>query len=57
VHYPIPLHGQEAFRDLGYARGAFPRTEADAERVLSLPMFPQLTDAQVERVCRTLAGA
>ena len=54
VHYPIPLHEQEAFRDLGYAHGAFPAAERDAEEVLSLPMFPQLTDEQVERVCRAV---
>lgn len=57
VHYPIPLHEQDAFRDLGYTRGAFPRAEEDAAHVLSLPISPQLTDAQVEHVCRTIVEA
>jgi dTDP-4-amino-4,6-dideoxygalactose transaminase len=57
VHYPIALHEQEAFRDLGYVRGTFPRAEQGAASVLSLPIFPQLTDAQVERVCRVIVEA
>jgi dTDP-3-amino-3,4,6-trideoxy-alpha-D-glucose transaminase len=57
VHYPIPLHEQEAFRDLGYVRGTFPRAEHGSASVLSLPLFPQLTDAQVERVCHVVVEA
>jgi len=57
VHYPIALHEQEAFRDLGYVRGAFPQAERGAQSVLSLPLFPQLADAQVERVCRVIVEA
>ena len=56
VHYAIPLHEQEAFRDLGHARGAFPNAERDAAEVLSLPLFPQLADEQVLRVCRAVAA-
>ncbi|MEQ1572690.1 MAG: DegT/DnrJ/EryC1/StrS family aminotransferase [Vicinamibacterales bacterium] len=59
VHYPIPLHLQEAHRDLGYAAGDFPVAEAAARAVLSLPIFPEMTDAQVETVSavvRTSAG-
>jgi dTDP-4-amino-4,6-dideoxygalactose transaminase len=50
VHYPVPIHLQEAYRDLGYERGAFPIAERSAKEFVSLPMFPELTSAQVERV-------
>ncbi len=50
IHYPVPIHLQEAYRGLGYSRGAFPVAERCAEELISLPMFPELTSAQVERV-------
>lgn len=50
IHYPVPIHLQGAYRGLGYAEGAFPRTERLARRLLSLPMFPELTEAQMESV-------
>ena len=50
LHYPIPVHLQEAHRDLGYVRGQFPNAEAAADDVLSLPMFPELTDGQIAEV-------
>jgi len=50
VHYPIPIHLQEACRSLGYTAGAFPVTENLAEEFLSLPMFPELTEQQTEYV-------
>ena len=56
VHYPIPLHRQEAFGDAGHASGAFPNAERDAAQVLSLPLFPQLADEQVARVCRAIVA-
>jgi len=46
IHYPIPLHQQKAYQNLGYKTGDFPVTERVACEILSLPMFPQLTDAQ-----------
>lgn len=54
-HYPEPVHLQEAFRGLGYRQGDFPVAERLAEEVLSLPMYPELTAAQVERVCDAVA--
>jgi dTDP-4-amino-4,6-dideoxygalactose transaminase len=50
LHYPVPLHLQNAYRHLGLGRGAFPVTERAAERILSLPMFPELSQEQVEHV-------
>lgn len=50
IHYPIPLNLQDAYRSLGYGAGSFPFAEAAAARILSLPMFPQLSSAQIERV-------
>ncbi len=50
VHYPIPVHLQAAHADLGYTAGAFPNAERAAAEVLSLPMFAELTDSQVEQV-------
>ena len=42
IHYPIPLHLQKAYEDLGYAKGDFPVAERFAAEIVSLPMFPQL---------------
>jgi len=50
VHYPLPAHLQEAYRDLGYSSGSLPVTECLAREVLSLPMFPELTEDEVEQV-------
>lgn len=50
IHYPIPLHLQDAYRDLGYSEGDFPVTERVAREIVSLPMFPGLTAEQQERV-------
>jgi dTDP-4-amino-4,6-dideoxygalactose transaminase len=52
VHYPVPIHLQEAYRSLGYERGAFPIAEQCAAEFVSLPMFPELTPEQVEMVGR-----
>ncbi len=46
IHYPIPLHLQEAYRQLGYKKGDFPVTERVASEIVSLPMFPQLQPNQ-----------
>jgi len=54
IHYPIPIHLQPAYRDLGYARGDFPITEGYAEQILSLPMYPELTPDAIEYVTGTI---
>ena len=54
IHYPVPLHLQEAYRFLGHARGTFPVAERCAEDFLSLPMYPELTAAPVESVATAL---
>jgi dTDP-4-amino-4,6-dideoxygalactose transaminase len=54
IHYPIPVHLLPAFADLGYKAGEFPHSERAANEVLSLPMFPELTEAQCEEVCRAV---
>jgi dTDP-4-amino-4,6-dideoxygalactose transaminase len=50
IHYPIPPHLQMAYRDAGYSRGRFPIAENMANRLLSLPMGPQLQPEDVEAV-------
>ena len=50
IHYPLPLHLQQAYRHLGYKKGDFPISEACSERLLSLPMFPELTEEEIERI-------
>ena len=54
VHYPRPVHLQPAFQDLGHAEGAFPVAERLAREILSLPMFPELTEDQVDQVVQAL---
>jgi dTDP-4-amino-4,6-dideoxygalactose transaminase len=54
VHYPMPVHLQPAYRDLGYKAGDFPVSEAVSHEILSLPMFPELTAAQIGTVAGML---
>jgi dTDP-4-amino-4,6-dideoxygalactose transaminase len=56
IYYPVPLHRQPAFADAGGA-SSLPQSEQVAERCLSLPMFPELEDAQIDRICRSVAEA
>jgi dTDP-4-amino-4,6-dideoxygalactose transaminase len=57
IHYPVPVHLQPAYADLGYAAGRFPHSEAAAAEVLSLPLYPELTDAQQDAVVAALREA
>lgn len=54
LHYPLPLHLQKAYENLGYKKGAFPVTEHIADRLLSLPMFPELKPEQIEYVVKSI---
>ena len=56
IHYPIPLHLQEAYRFLGYQKGSFPVAERCADEFLSLPMYPELAPEQIGMVARELKG-
>lgn len=57
MHYPLPLHKQPALLDLGYPDGAFPATEEWARTLLSLPLFPELERAEIERVASLVRNA
>ena len=54
IHYPIPVHLQPAYADLGYSAGAFPRSEAAAREVLSLPLYPEMTGEQQEHIASVI---
>jgi len=56
IHYPIPIHLQPAYQDLGYKRGDFPVTEACAQQILSLPMYAELSQEQIEFVAKAIRG-
>jgi dTDP-4-amino-4,6-dideoxygalactose transaminase len=57
IHYPVPLHLQPAYKDLGCGEGSFPVAERLAATCLSLPIFPELTEADVDRVARAVRDA
>lgn len=56
IYYPLPLHLQPCFRDLGYRRGDMPVAERASTRTLGLPMYADMSAEQVERVCDAIAG-
>lgn len=56
VYYPLSLHLQEVYAPLGYKRGDFPESEKAQEQVLSLPMYPELRDEQVEEIVEAIKG-
>jgi dTDP-4-amino-4,6-dideoxygalactose transaminase len=57
VHYPVPVHLQKAYSALGYGRGAFPVSEAIADEFLSLPMYPELANEQIDYVVEAVTAA
>src|SRR5580698_1652320 len=57
IHYPVPAHLQPAYADLGYGRGAFPRSEKASEQVLSLPLYPELSPQAVIEVAGAVRKA
>jgi dTDP-4-amino-4,6-dideoxygalactose transaminase len=57
IHYPIPLHLQPAFASLGYREGRFPVCEKAAREILSLPLYPELSEEQVRFVARSVREA
>jgi len=57
VHYPVPLHLQPAYRHLGYRSGSLPATERAASRCLSLPIYPEITEALIDQVVEGLRAA
>ena len=57
IHYPVPIHLQPAYAHLGYVRGDFPVAERLADRILSLPMFPEITAPQIDYVAEQVAKA
>lgn len=54
VHYPVPVHLQPAYADLGYGPGSLPQTERAAAEILSLPLYPEMTEAMVRRVAECI---
>ncbi len=57
IHYPVPLHLQNAYKDLGYKKGDFPVTERVSAEIVSLPMFPQLREEQQVRIVGEVLNA
>jgi dTDP-4-amino-4,6-dideoxygalactose transaminase len=57
IHYPIPIHLQECYSHLGYAEGTFPIAEKSSKEILSLPMFPELTEEEISYVIQVIQQA
>jgi dTDP-4-amino-4,6-dideoxygalactose transaminase len=54
IHYPIPIHLTEAYKFMGLGKGSFPAAEKCADELLSLPMYPELSEEQIEYVCSAI---
>lgn len=55
IHYPIPIHMQDAYAELPYQEGSFPETEAYAKNILSLPIYPEITEEMIDYVVEKVA--
>jgi dTDP-4-amino-4,6-dideoxygalactose transaminase len=56
IYYPLPLHRQGLYRDLGYREDSLPISEQAGREVLALPMYPELADEQIQRVVETIGA-
>jgi dTDP-4-amino-4,6-dideoxygalactose transaminase len=56
IHYPVPVHLQPAYQDSAWPQGSFPHSEKAADEVLSLPMYPEMTNEHIEAVSRAIHG-
>jgi len=54
IYYPVPLHLQGLYDDLGYTEGSLPASEQAAHQVLSLPIYPELTEDQIQTVVQAI---
>ena len=54
IHYPIPIHMQPAYEELQHYAGSLPVTEKVSKQILSLPMFPELSEEQIQFVCENV---
>ena len=54
IHYPVPIHLQKAYTDMGLKEGSFPLTEKFSKEIISLPMFPELTEGEVDYIAKCI---
>jgi len=54
IHYPIPLHLQKAYAYMGHSEGDFPVTEKVAKKIVSIPLFPELTNEQQDYIIKAI---
>ena len=56
IHYPVPIHLQEAYKDLKLKESTFPQAELHAKESVSLPVYPELSDSEVQHICDVISG-